>query len=208
MAPSWLSSNRAWKTARGGCDVHRRTYVHGSRSATIQVPVEQTKTAGRFRAPIGFPGTYLLVSASIWYLVQSRAGTPGTTIVPSTWYSSDCRREATRPPGTTRTYHNALVYTRKLKAGQGGRDGKSRHTREGQAHARMSYLASTRRGTHGAAGPTQFRQPIDPPRRWENVGRRRGPSEQGDESQQRQVSTGDGARGVGKDRLVETKHKR
>ena len=25
LAPSWLSSNRAWKTAPGGCDAHRRT---------------------------------------------------------------------------------------------------------------------------------------------------------------------------------------
>ena len=27
LAPSWLSSNRAWKTAPGGCDTHRRTYT-------------------------------------------------------------------------------------------------------------------------------------------------------------------------------------
>ena len=25
LLPSWFSSNRAWKTAPGGCDIHRRT---------------------------------------------------------------------------------------------------------------------------------------------------------------------------------------
>ena len=29
LAPSWLSSNGAWKTTPGGCYIHRRTYTVG-----------------------------------------------------------------------------------------------------------------------------------------------------------------------------------
>lgn len=45
--------------------------------------------------------------------------------------------------------------------GQGWHD-KSRPTRERKTHARMAHLASSRRGTHGAASPTKIRPPIEP----------------------------------------------
>ena len=42
LAPFWLSSNRAWKTAPGVCDIHHRVHVYGNDKfiATYQVYIE------------------------------------------------------------------------------------------------------------------------------------------------------------------------